>query len=57
MPIAFYGPGIRAQRPARAVSTVDIAPTLAALIGVTPTEAVDGHVLEEVVGHDDVVGR
>jgi hypothetical protein len=27
------------------------------LIGVTPTEVVDGHVLEEVVGHDDVVGR
>src|SRR5262249_41563385 len=50
VPLAFYGPGIRAQRAARRVSTVDIGPTLAALIGVRPTEAVDGHVLLEVVG-------
>ena len=50
VPIAFYGPGIRAQLVARPVSTVDIGPTLAALIGVRPTEALDGHVLREVVG-------
>ena len=50
VPIAFYGPGIRAQLVARPVSTVDIGPTLAALIGVRPTEALDGHVLPEVVG-------
>ncbi|HKW41076.1 MAG TPA: alkaline phosphatase family protein [Gemmatimonadales bacterium] len=49
VPIAFYGAGIRAQRIERRASTVDIAPTLAALIGVTPTEALDGHVLIEVV--------
>ncbi len=49
VPIAFYGAGIRAQRVARPVSTVDIAPTLAALIGVSPTEPLDGHVLSEVV--------
>jgi predicted AlkP superfamily pyrophosphatase or phosphodiesterase len=51
VPIAFYGPGIRAQLIERPVSTVDIGPTLAALIGVKPTEAVDGHVLAEVAGH------
>ena len=51
MPIAFWGPGIRAQRLARRVSTVDIGPTLAAFIGIAPTEPVDGHVLDEVVGH------
>ena len=51
VPIAFYGPGIRARLIERPVSTVDIGPTLAALIGVTPTEAVDGHVLAEVIAH------
>jgi len=49
VPIVFYGPGIRAQRIARPVSTVDIAPTLARLLGVSPMEALDGHVLGEVV--------
>ena len=49
VPIAFYGAGIRAQRVAHPVSTVDIAPTLAALIGVSPTEPLDGRVLDEVL--------
>lgn len=49
VPIAFYGQGIPAQRLERHASTVDIAPTLAALIGVTPTEPLDGRVLSEVV--------
>jgi arylsulfatase A-like enzyme len=34
----------------RVVETVDIAPTLAALLGVRPLQAVDGRVLPEVVG-------
>ena len=50
VPIAFYGSGIRAQLVRRPVSTVDIGPTLAAIIGVTPTEPVDGSVLAEVLG-------
>lgn len=50
VPIAFYGAGIPAQRIEQPASTVDIAPTLAALIGVSPTEPVDGRVLTEVVG-------
>ena len=49
VPIAFYGAGIPAQRVERPVSTVDIAPTLAALLGVPPTEPLDGHVLHEVL--------
>jgi predicted AlkP superfamily pyrophosphatase or phosphodiesterase len=49
VPIAFLGPGIRPQRISRPVRTVDIAPTLAALIGVTPTEPLDGQVLREIV--------
>jgi hypothetical protein len=49
IPIAFWGPGIRPGRYARPVNSVDIGPTLAALVGVTPTEPVDGVVLREVV--------
>ena len=52
VPIVFYGPGIRAQRIARPISTVDIAPTLARLLGVSPMEALDGHLLGEVVRPD-----
>ena len=50
VPIAFYGAGIPARRVERRVSTVNIGPTLAALIGVTPTEPVDGAPLSEVLG-------
>jgi predicted AlkP superfamily pyrophosphatase or phosphodiesterase len=48
VPIAFYGKGIAAQHIERPVSTVDIAPTLAALLRVSPLERLDGHVLPEV---------
>ncbi len=48
VPIAFMGRGITPGRHERA-RTVDIGPTLAALIGVTPTEPVEGIVLPEVV--------
>lgn len=51
VPIAFFGPRIRAQLVRRPVSTVDIAPTLAALLGVVPTEPLDGTVLPEVLAH------
>ncbi|MEZ0334095.1 MAG: hypothetical protein ACAI18_08810, partial [Gemmatimonadales bacterium] len=50
VPIAFMGPGIGAARIARPVRSVDIAPTLAALLGVRPTERLDGQVLPEVTG-------
>lgn len=49
VPVAFWGAGIPAQRLERAVRTVDIGPTLAALLGVRPTERVDGEVLREVL--------
>jgi predicted AlkP superfamily pyrophosphatase or phosphodiesterase len=48
VPIAFMGKGIRAARITRPVRTVDIAPTLASLLGIVPTERVDGQVLAEV---------
>jgi hypothetical protein len=47
--LVFWYPGIRAARDAERVSTVDIAPTLARLIGVEPTEPITGRVLEQVV--------
>lgn len=49
VPIAFVGRGIPAARPDRVVRTVDIGPTLAALLGVTPMERVEGIPLPEVV--------
>jgi predicted AlkP superfamily pyrophosphatase or phosphodiesterase len=49
VPIAFMGAGIQPRRVERMVATVDIAPTLARLLGVRPTEPLDGTVLPEVV--------
>jgi hypothetical protein len=45
VPVVFYGPGFRAGRNSGFVRVVDVAPTLAARIGVRPTEAIDGRVL------------
>jgi arylsulfatase A-like enzyme len=49
VPIAFMGPGIRAVTVVRPARTVDIGPTLAAYLGVRPTEPLDGRVLSEVL--------
>jgi predicted AlkP superfamily pyrophosphatase or phosphodiesterase len=48
VPIIFYGKGIRHAIVTRPVRTVDIAPTLAAFLGVRPTEPLDGRTLPEV---------
>ncbi len=50
VPIVFLGPGVRAQRVGRRVTTEDIGPTFAALAGVKPTEPVTGKPLPEVTG-------
>ena len=50
VPISFIGASIPAGRHERLVRTVDIAPTLAALIGVKPTERLDGSPIAEVLG-------
>lgn len=50
VPIVFWNTGARPSHPARVARTVDIAPTLARIIGVTPTERVEGRPLAEVVG-------
>jgi hypothetical protein len=49
VPLVFFGSRIHARTVTRPVSTVDIAPTLAALLGVTPGETLDGRVLAEVL--------
>jgi len=48
IPIAFMGPGVHTGTYARVVRSVDIAPTLAVLLGVTPMEALDGKAIPEV---------
>jgi predicted AlkP superfamily pyrophosphatase or phosphodiesterase len=50
IPILFVGPGIRPRRYERVVRSVDIAPTLAALLGLRPTEPLDGRPIPEVAG-------
>ena len=50
VPIAFMGPSIQARTYAREIDSVDIGPTLAAILGVRPGERVDGKVLPEISG-------
>lgn len=47
VPILFWWPGIAPASPDTAIETVDIAPTLAAIVGV-PAPAVDGRCLDTV---------
>jgi predicted AlkP superfamily pyrophosphatase or phosphodiesterase len=49
VPIIFYGAGIKPGRNARRALVVDIAPTLASIVGVRPMEPLDGHVLREAI--------
>ncbi|MDB4907815.1 MAG: putative phosphatase [Gemmatimonadetes bacterium] len=49
VPLLFYGPGITTGKFAEFARVVDMAPTLAWLVDVTPTEALDGHVLRKAL--------
>ena len=49
VPLIFWGRGIRRGVNGRRVRTVDIAPTLARLLGVAPAEPLDGRVLAEAL--------
>jgi hypothetical protein len=49
VPLILWGEGIRRGTYGRRVSTVDIAPTLARLLELTPAEALDGRVLTEAL--------
>ena len=48
VPVFFLGAGIPSARIDRPIRTVDVAPTVAALLGVSPTEPVDGVPLIEL---------
>jgi arylsulfatase A-like enzyme len=49
VPLLLYGAGVRPGTYARFVRVVDLAPTLARIAGVPPTEPLDGRVLGEAV--------
>lgn len=49
VPIIFYGPGVKPGRYSTFARVVDMAPTLAELLGVRPTEQIDGVVLLEAL--------
>ena len=49
VPIIFYGAGIKPGKNTRRALVVDIAPTLAAVLGVRPMERLDGHPLREAI--------
>jgi predicted AlkP superfamily pyrophosphatase or phosphodiesterase len=57
VPIAFMGPGIGAARYDRLVRTVDIAPTLAKLLGISPSEPLDGEAIGEVLAAKPTAGN
>jgi arylsulfatase A-like enzyme len=49
VPLVLMGPGVRAGRYGAPVRITDLAPTLAVLMGVKPTERIDGRVLSEAI--------
>ena len=49
VPVLFWGAGVRRGAYSDEVRTVDMAPTLAAILGIKPTEPLDGVVLVKAV--------
>jgi len=49
VPVIFYGAPFRPGRYATFARTADIAPTLARVLGATPSEPLDGHALTEAI--------
>ncbi|MEO7455400.1 MAG: alkaline phosphatase family protein [Gemmatimonadaceae bacterium] len=49
VPVIFYGPWIKPGRYTERALVADMAPTLARIAGVPPTEKLDGHVLEKAL--------
>ena len=49
IPILFMGPMVKPGRYTKPAYSVDIAPTLAQMLGISPTEKVDGRILTEAL--------
>lgn len=49
VPVLFYGAGVKPGRYTDFVRVVDMAPTLAAILGVKPTEVLDGRALQQAL--------
>lgn len=49
VPLVFYGAGVTPGKHTEFARVVDLAPTLASMLGVRPLETIDGHVLKDVV--------
>jgi arylsulfatase A-like enzyme len=49
VPVMFYGPWFERGRHSNMVRVVDMAPTLAQILGVRPTEELDGRVLTQAL--------
>jgi predicted AlkP superfamily pyrophosphatase or phosphodiesterase len=49
VPVLFWGAGVKPGKYTDFVRVVDMAPTLAALLKVTPLERLDGHVLQQAI--------
>jgi predicted AlkP superfamily pyrophosphatase or phosphodiesterase len=49
VPIIFFGPAIQPKMVHRRVHPVDVAPTIAAILGMTPPGSAEGSALEEVL--------
>ncbi|MFT5431349.1 MAG: putative AlkP superfamily pyrophosphatase or phosphodiesterase [Myxococcota bacterium] len=50
VPLVFYGAGVARGTHRRHVQLIDLAPTLASLIGMPGPDRAEGHILEEVFG-------
>jgi hypothetical protein len=49
VPVIFWGTGIKKNNISRVVHTVDVAPTIAKILAITPPPTVDGKALKEIV--------
>ena len=49
VPLVLYGPGIAPGRHDEFTGVTSLAPTLARLLGASPTESIDGHVLTSAI--------
>ena len=51
VPLIWYGAGIRKGTTMQRTDATDIAPTIAAFLGIAPPSSVTGKVIEEVIKH------